>query len=102
VSLMTWIRNLFSPKPTPKGQEKAALGRNDLCWCGSGKKYKKCHLLKDEANQREEAYAARVAAQVRQRQGKGGVVPTSSKSAGSKSQRRRPLPPEASKGPGGR
>jgi len=19
------------------------LGRNDLCWCGSGKKYKKCH-----------------------------------------------------------
>lgn len=20
------------------------LGRNDLCWCGSGKKYKKCHL----------------------------------------------------------
>lgn len=20
------------------------LGRNDVCWCGSGKKYKKCHL----------------------------------------------------------
>ncbi|MDH5206950.1 MAG: SEC-C metal-binding domain-containing protein, partial [Hylemonella sp.] len=20
-----------------------APGRNDLCWCGSGKKYKKCH-----------------------------------------------------------
>jgi hypothetical protein len=20
------------------------LGRNDICWCGSGKKYKKCHL----------------------------------------------------------
>jgi preprotein translocase subunit SecA len=19
------------------------LGRNDPCWCGSGKKYKKCH-----------------------------------------------------------
>ena len=19
------------------------IGRNDLCWCGSGKKYKKCH-----------------------------------------------------------
>ena len=19
------------------------LGRNDVCWCGSGKKYKKCH-----------------------------------------------------------
>lgn len=23
------------------------LGRNDLCWCGSGKKYKKCHMEKD-------------------------------------------------------
>jgi len=22
-------------------------GRNDPCWCGSGKKYKKCHLLQD-------------------------------------------------------
>ncbi|MBS1856331.1 MAG: SEC-C domain-containing protein [Acidobacteria bacterium] len=25
------------------------LGRNDPCWCGSGKKYKKCHLASDEA-----------------------------------------------------
>lgn len=23
-------------------------GRNDECWCGSGKKYKKCHHLEDE------------------------------------------------------
>ncbi len=22
--------------------------RNDTCWCGSGKKYKKCHLPEDE------------------------------------------------------
>ncbi|MCA9564132.1 MAG: SEC-C domain-containing protein [Myxococcales bacterium] len=22
-------------------------GRNDACWCGSGKKYKKCHLTLD-------------------------------------------------------
>lgn len=29
------------PKDMPK------LGRNDLCWCGSGKKYKKCHLESD-------------------------------------------------------
>ena len=27
----------------------AATGRNDLCPCGSGKKYKKCHLRADEA-----------------------------------------------------
>ena len=24
------------------------IGRNDLCWCGSGKKYKTCHMLMDE------------------------------------------------------
>ena len=29
-------------------------GRNDPCWCGSGKKYKKCHLDSDEAAAREE------------------------------------------------
>ena len=27
-------------------------GRNDLCWCGSGKKYKKCHLAADEERER--------------------------------------------------
>jgi hypothetical protein len=26
------------------------IGRNDPCWCGSGKKYKKCHLAADEAH----------------------------------------------------
>ena len=24
------------------------LGRNDMCWCGSGKKYKTCHLALDD------------------------------------------------------
>lgn len=24
------------------------IGRNDLCWCGSGRKYKKCHLNREE------------------------------------------------------
>jgi hypothetical protein len=28
------------------------LGRNDPCHCGSGKKYKQCHLAEDEAKQR--------------------------------------------------
>lgn len=32
------IRSDFVDKP----------GRNDLCWCGSGKKYKKCHIDFDE------------------------------------------------------
>lgn len=25
----------------------ARWGRNDPCWCGSGKKYKLCHMGKD-------------------------------------------------------
>ena len=29
------------------------LGRNDPCWCGSGKKYKKCHLTEDEKDGRD-------------------------------------------------
>ena len=24
------------------------MERNELCWCGSGKKYKKCHLMIEE------------------------------------------------------
>jgi hypothetical protein len=30
-----------------------SLGRNDPCHCGSGKKYKQCHLEQDEKAQRE-------------------------------------------------
>lgn len=29
------------------------LGRNDLCHCGSKKKYKKCHIEKDELADRK-------------------------------------------------
>jgi len=32
---------------------KNELGRNDPCHCGSGKKYKQCHLSQDEAEARE-------------------------------------------------
>jgi methionyl aminopeptidase len=28
---------------------KQKLGRNDACWCDSGKKYKKCHMRADES-----------------------------------------------------
>lgn len=31
------------------------LGRNDPCWCGSGKKYKHCHLREDEAKEKQHA-----------------------------------------------
>ena len=29
------------------------LSRNDPCWCGSGKKYKHCHLKQDRVNRRQ-------------------------------------------------
>lgn len=43
--LKDMISRLFSsgseaPRPTD-------LGRNDPCWCGSGRKYKRCHLAED-------------------------------------------------------
>lgn len=31
-----------------------STGRNDLCFCGSGKKYKKCHMNEDEQMEHEE------------------------------------------------
>lgn len=36
------------------------LSRNDLCWCGSGKKYKKCHLEKDKMLQKYESKGYRI------------------------------------------
>jgi hypothetical protein len=30
-------------------------GRNDPCWCGSGKKYTKCHLHEEEKKEMEKA-----------------------------------------------
>ncbi len=38
------------------------LGRNDPCHCGSGKKYKQCHLAEDEAKARSERVKAAEAA----------------------------------------
>lgn len=46
---------LVPPRPDPPPKPVQAtlrntgpkLGRNDPCWCGSGKKYKKCHLGMD-------------------------------------------------------
>jgi len=35
--------------------DKQRPGRNDLCWCGSGKKYKSCHMRQDEMKNKTEA-----------------------------------------------
>jgi hypothetical protein len=40
------------PAPEPIRRQ-ATPGRNDPCWCNSGKKYKKCHLDSDEFKRRE-------------------------------------------------
>lgn len=32
----------------PEPETLAQLGRNEPCWCGSGKKYKQCHMVKDQ------------------------------------------------------
>ncbi|SMF53123.1 SEC-C motif-containing protein [Tistlia consotensis] len=36
-----------SPKSESTARQGPKLGRNDPCHCGSGKKYKKCHLAAD-------------------------------------------------------
>ncbi|MCK4534159.1 MAG: SEC-C domain-containing protein [Syntrophobacterales bacterium] len=42
---MGFFNKLFQEQPPEKAMK---LGRNDLCWCGSGKKYKKCHHESDQ------------------------------------------------------
>lgn len=42
--------------------EKKIPGRNEACYCGSGKKYKNCHLDKDERAARDARVQAAEAA----------------------------------------
>ncbi len=39
--------------PGRNDEKKTDLGRNDLCWCGSGRKYKRCCLDRDERKRRK-------------------------------------------------
>ena len=41
------VRQLLKIKLQPYVREHKKIGRNDLCHCGSGLKYKKCHLELD-------------------------------------------------------
>jgi uncharacterized protein YecA (UPF0149 family) len=46
-----------SPPPARRESSQPKIGRNDLCPCGSGKKFKKCHgaaLEEDEDEQQAE------------------------------------------------
>ena len=43
------LRNSFKRMVLgPEQQAIPVLGRNERCWCGSGKKYKQCHLSSDD------------------------------------------------------
>ena len=48
---MSFLDKVFHRHPPEWASE---LGRNELCWCGSGKKYKRCHYEPDK-----EYFAAR-------------------------------------------
>jgi hypothetical protein len=41
------------------------IGRNDPCHCGSGQKYKKCHLVADDTARSAELAAAAAAAKAK-------------------------------------
>jgi preprotein translocase subunit SecA len=58
----------------PASSEKTP-GRNDPCWCGSGKKYKHCHMRQDRASERTGSAAA--------------AAPTADATAGSSRRRHR-------------
>jgi len=42
---MALLDHLFKRDAPPDSARQ--LGRNDPCWCGSGKKYKRCHFAHD-------------------------------------------------------
>lgn len=55
MGLLDTLRNLVvgeQEQPVP------VLGRNDACWCNSGKKYKNCHLAADERKRSAQRAAA--------------------------------------------
>jgi uncharacterized protein YecA (UPF0149 family) len=45
---MSFLKNLLNRFVSDEKQPFTAPGRNEACWCGSGTKYKKCHLEEDE------------------------------------------------------
>ncbi len=51
---MGFFSKLFGER---QPREIPRLGRNDPCWCGSGKKYKRCHMESD-ARKRSQALSS--------------------------------------------
>ncbi len=46
MGLFDEVKKLFTSNDAIAPAQKP--GRNEPCWCGSGEKYKKCHLPEDE------------------------------------------------------
>ena len=90
MSLMQWLKNLFTPRPSAAGpRERTPPGRNEPCWCGSGKKYKQCHLRKDTAERIEAGHAARAAVIAARNAGKN-IVTGGGKAGGGKAKAAKP------------
>ena len=47
---MDLLKRLFGIGKSPVAA--AAPGRNESCWCGSGLKYKRCHMSSDQSRPR--------------------------------------------------
>lgn len=45
MGVIEFLNRVFPPKESDQSRN---VGRNESCWCGSGKKYKACHLPADE------------------------------------------------------
>jgi len=50
------LKKFFGSKPERPDE---TLSRNDPCWCGSGEKYKRCHMEKDLEKDRRKAEACK-------------------------------------------
>jgi hypothetical protein len=51
MGILQSISNFF--RPAEDSAPEKLPGRNESCWCGSGKKYKKCHIHEDEKKLRK-------------------------------------------------
>lgn len=51
MGLFDWITSAVKNKEEHAAPE-VKPGRNELCWCGSGRKYKKCHEPADGKKQK--------------------------------------------------
>jgi uncharacterized protein YecA (UPF0149 family) len=52
VQVIETFRKLFG---SGARRPEESLSRNDPCWCGSGEKYKRCHMEKDLKDDRRKA-----------------------------------------------